>query len=331
VPGAKHEEQVSRESSQTLNDARRYLERVAADLRSQTLSVEIVARSGDPSTELLDLSETLSADLIVMATHGRSGFGRWIYGSVADELLRHATRPVMLAPSGTLPPWPAQRAPKLLVTLDGSPLSEAILQAIPQLAALHQSEVVLLHVYEWPPSTTLVYDGGYCDLDPERDLEPCRTYLSEVAERLRPSVTSIVQRVELGRIPLQILEAAREERADLIAMATHGRSGLGRLVLGSTATGVVQRAETPVLLIRPAAMKQTAVPGEQPPSAEMLTVRLTRPELVLVQRGLNALLYKPTAENGKQAVIEQLRDRCRQLEAADMLPAPGQAARDAPE
>jgi nucleotide-binding universal stress UspA family protein len=136
VAGAKHEEQVSRESSQTLNDTRRYLERVGADLRSQTLSVEIVARGGDPNTELLDLSETLSADLIVMGTHGRSGFGRWIYGSVADELLRHATTPVMLVPGGTLRPWPAQRPPKLLVTLDGSPLSEAILRPIPQLAAL---------------------------------------------------------------------------------------------------------------------------------------------------------------------------------------------------
>jgi hypothetical protein len=177
-----------------------------------------------------------------------------------------------------------------------------------------------------------VYDGGYYDLDPGPNVDLSRNYLDEVAEQLRPSVTSIVQRVELGRMPLQILQVAREEHADLIAMATHGRSGLGRLVLGSTASGVVQRAETPVLLVRPTALEQTTVQTQGPQSVETpLKVRLTQPELVLVQRGLNALLYKPTAENGKLAVIEQLRDRCRRLEAADMFSEAGQGGRDAQE
>jgi nucleotide-binding universal stress UspA family protein len=313
------DEAGGRSETRTLEEARNYLDRIADGVRCPGLSVDVVVLRGDPSAELVSLSSRLPADLFVMATHGRSGLGRWVYGSVADELLRHVTMPILLVPDKTRPPWSLGRAPKVLVTVDGSRLSEEIVQPLERLSALRQADVVLLQVIDWPPSAAFVAEGGWYDLDPERDVQPCLAYLNEVGERLRPFVNSVVTRVELGRMPLQILEVAREEYVDLIAMATHGRSGLGRLVLGSTATVVVQRAERPVLLVRPPAMRQPSVAPE-PASTSRVTVQLTRPELVLIQRGLNALSYRAALDDQKHGLVEQLRDRCREQEAAFMQP-----------
>jgi nucleotide-binding universal stress UspA family protein len=315
-----HDGAAGRSDARTLEEAKMYLDRVADGVRCQGLSVDVDVLRGDPSTELVSLSSRLPADVVVMATHGRTGPGRWVYGSVADELLRHVTTPILLVPDKIRPAWSLGRAPKVLVTVDGSQLSEEIVQPLERLSALRQADVVLLLVIDWPPCSAFVAEGGWYDLEPEREVQPCLAYLDEVGERLRPFVNSVVTRVELGRMPLQILEVAREECVDLIAMATHGRSGLGRLVLGSTATVVVQRAERPVLLVRPPTMRQPWVAPEPAASTSSVTVHLTRPELVLIQRGLNALSYRAALDDQKHAAVEQLRDRCREQEAVFMQP-----------
>jgi nucleotide-binding universal stress UspA family protein len=294
--------------AQALDAAQAYLDRIAADWRNAAPNLQTRVVRGDPSTELLMLTRALSAELVVLSTHGRSGVGRSIFGSVADEVVRHATIPVVLVPVDALPPWPSEQVPKILVTLDGSELAEAILEPIQRLAAIQRADLVLLEVIDWPPTALLDYGGSWYGFDPDRDLEAARAYVESVAQRLRPSIASITTRAELGRMPTRIREVAREEQVNLIAMATHGRGGLSRLIMGGTATDVVQRADVPLLLVRPLPTSASS----REPSEPVLSVRLTQPDLVLVERGLNALLYGPHATAERQVEIENLRERCRQ-------------------
>lgn len=291
--------------AQALHAALAYLDRIANDWGSATLNVDTRVVRGGPSAQLVSLASTLPVDLVVLSTHGRSGVGRTIYGSVADDVVRHTTTPIVLVPDRALPPWAAEQVPKILVTLDGSELAETVLEPIRRLAAVQHAELVLLWVIEWPPTAALDYGGSWYGFDPERDLKEGRAYVDEVAQRLRPSVASVTTRVELGRMPARILEVAREEHVNLIAMATHGRGGLSRLVMGSTAADVVQRAEVPLLLVRPL---PSAAPSNGPAAASqradtVLSVRLTQPDLVLVERALHTLLYGPYASAERQAEI----------------------------
>jgi nucleotide-binding universal stress UspA family protein len=301
--------------AQALDAAQTYLERVADHWGSAALNVETRVLRGSASAELVSLASTLPAELVVLSTHGRSGVGRSIYGSVADDVVRRATTPVVLVPNGALPPWAAEQPPKILVTLDGSELAEAILEPIQRLAAVQRAELALLQVIEWPPpAAVLDYGGTWYGIDPDRDLKEGRAYVESVAQRLRPSVASVTTRVGLGRMPDRILEVAREEHVNLIGMATHGRGGLTRLVMGGTAADVVQRADVPLLLVRPLPTAAPSIASTAPdqPADTVVSVRLTQPDLVLVERGLNALLYGPHAIAERQAEIENLRERCRQ-------------------
>jgi nucleotide-binding universal stress UspA family protein len=86
-----------------LNEARSYLERVAARLTSEGLRAQIEVRRGSAADVIVDTAKELGADLIVMATHGRSGIGRWMLGSVADRVVRASHLPVLLIRPAKLP------------------------------------------------------------------------------------------------------------------------------------------------------------------------------------------------------------------------------------
>jgi nucleotide-binding universal stress UspA family protein len=304
---------VTSDTARALYDAQAYLDRIAASWRGGVQEVEAHAVRGDPSAELVRLAGILPAELIVLATHGRSGVGRSIYGSVADEVVRHATTPVLLVPHGAQPPWSAEQLPKILVTLDGSESSEAILGPIQQPSAFKQAECILLQVIDSPPPTMLVYNGWY-GLDTDGDLKLARAYLESVAKRLRPSVRSVTPRAELGRMPDHIVKVAREAKVNLLALATHGRGGLSRLVMGATATDLVQRADVPLLLTRPlpTTVRSGGLSAASGQVESTLSVRLGAEDLILVERGLNALRYGPHAVAARRREIEKLRERCRE-------------------
>jgi nucleotide-binding universal stress UspA family protein len=216
------------------------------------LDVDHVVVEGDPAEEIVKAAQQCQADLIVLSTHGRSGFGRWIYGSVADAVLRQAPMPVLLVPAGRRYHWPDARSPRILVPLDGSGFAEAVLDPVDDLAETLRAELVLLRVVE-PRLTTYADPTGHTLVDPTLELARGGAYLEGVAKRLR-SKSRLVNTMEgFGQVADAILNAARESEADLIALTTHGRGGLTRLVFGSQATALVQRAETPLLLVGPKA------------------------------------------------------------------------------
>jgi nucleotide-binding universal stress UspA family protein len=147
---------------------------------------------------------------------------------------------------------------RILVPLDGSELAEAILPFAEQVAGPLDTEVILLRVIEPLSPVELVASAGVVapDTFTLRDIE-AKHYLSEIQRRLSKKGLRVRTRVALGGTPAEeILAAVQATNADLIAMATHGRSGLGRTLFGSVAESVLRASAVPVLLIRtPAAHK----------------------------------------------------------------------------
>jgi nucleotide-binding universal stress UspA family protein len=252
-----------------VDEAHAYMQGVADQLTSRGRMVETTIPWGDPADEILEQARAARADLVLMATHGRSGLGRWLYGSVADEVLRRASVPLFMVPPGSDEPWSSDRAPRILVPLDGSQLGEAALGPAGAWATQLGSEIVLVQLIPFPPYSSFADSSGYVvALDPAAALAEAQRYLSEVAGRLRSTVKQVRLRAELGEPSVAIAQVAANEKANLIVMATHGRSGLARLVLGSVATGTLRRANVPLLLVRPAALEMST--SQLAPVADVL-------------------------------------------------------------
>ncbi len=213
-------------------------------------------------TTLIDEIDIRRADLVLMATHGRSGPGRWVHGSVADAVLRDSPVPVVLISPNTTRAWSIDRPPTILVPLDGSELSEAGIGPAGALASAVGARLVLLRVEQAPPAGAYGEPAVYPAFDPQADVDAAKQYLTGVAARLHPSVCEAHIRVEFGQPAPTIVRVADEEQADFISMATHGRSGLARLVLGSVAARVLQHASVPLVLIRPSVLKAHTVVHE---------------------------------------------------------------------
>jgi len=149
---------------------------------------------------------------------------------------------------------------RMLVPLDGSEMAEAILPFAEQVAGPLDAEVVLFRVLEPPSPIELVASAGVSSPDTFtlRDIDAKR-YLSEIERRLSKKGLRVRTRVTVGSAAEEILAAARSTSADLIAMATRGRSGVGRALFGSVAESVLRASSVPVLLIRTTA-KSDAVP-----------------------------------------------------------------------
>jgi nucleotide-binding universal stress UspA family protein len=154
--------------------------------------------------------------------------------------------PLEAGPEGALPAY--RRA---LVPLDGSAVAEAIIPAFTKIARPLRLEVVLLRVLPRVPRPA--GDGVSSELaaeSVEHSSREVEEYLATVAERFRAAAVTVQRTVRVGDPATEIIECARELDAELIAMTTHGRSGLGRLLFGSVAEAVLQRAHVPVFLIR---------------------------------------------------------------------------------
>lgn len=238
-------------ASQSASD---YLNYTAASL--QPLSVESVEKIGKPAEVIVDSALADSDCLIAMATHGVTGPRRWFLGSVASKVVQSAANPILLirpAEDG-LPPATITLK-RVVVPLDGSGLAEKVLPHVASLARKLKLEVQLVRAYALPPDAYLVADG-VIDQGPaqfRRSMhEECEKYLDGKVAGLRADGVDPVSATMIeGDAANEIVELAAGSPQSLIAMSTHGRSGVGRWVLGSVAERVVQHSRAPVLLIRP--------------------------------------------------------------------------------
>ena len=246
------------------HEARTYMEGVAGPLTAAGRRVETITQWGDPAACIVDEVQSQQADIVVMATHGRSGPGRWVYGSVADAVLRAAPVPVVLVPPAVKQLWPSGHLDRIVVPLDGSSLSEAALGPAQELARKLDSEIVLVSIVPFPPYS--VYDNGAAMsvFEPEAELAESERYLKDFASRAISEGIQVRTYTELQQPVVAIANVADQEQAGLIVMATHGRSGLARLVLGSVATGTLQRTRVPLMLVGPGVLRREAATSTGP-------------------------------------------------------------------
>jgi nucleotide-binding universal stress UspA family protein len=291
------------------------------------LAVEPAVVYSEAAAAITETVRERQASLIVMATLGHTGPGRWLYGSVADRVLRRAEVPVLLIPATCEQSWPSGRTLRILVPLDGSAYAEEVLGPAAELAALHASELVLVRVAPReragdPHGLTymsLVHD--------EAHLAEAQRYLEQVAAHLRAGGRTVSVMVLRGDPASAISELARQQRVHLIALANHGRGGLARLVMGSTATGVLARAHTPLLLVRPTHVQEAggSAPVAAEPSRPTLAIAVTQVELDLLRAGLEALLREAELEAGARVrgaagaqAVADLLARLHQAEPVDV-------------
>jgi nucleotide-binding universal stress UspA family protein len=229
---------------------------LATRSESEEIGVESVMVVGNPAEEIIDYAETKGIGLIIMATHGRSGIRRWTVGSVADKVLRGTSIPVALIRAGKTRPAVREKGmlTKALLPLDGSEVGEAALPYVEDLAVRLKTEVTILQVVE-PKYFVMgaepwVYTPPYWPEWLESMKESARTYLAGIEQRLKAKGVVASSRIEMGAAAEQIIEVAEQVDADVIAMSTHGRSGIARWALGSVADRVLYYGNIPLLLVR---------------------------------------------------------------------------------
>jgi nucleotide-binding universal stress UspA family protein len=231
--------------------------RLATDrgVRVETALLDMM--DGDVAGAIQRYAAQARADLIAMATHGRGGLARAWLGSVADAVVREGGLPVLLVrPSGdTRPdPYAAPTFAHVLVPLDESAEAEEVLGPATALGRLWDARYTLVTVVPLPLAMGTVSPAPVLDERGEiaRVGGAAQVYLESVADRLRLDGLQVDTRLILDAHAADAItfEASQLE-ADLIALATHGRSGLTRLVMGSVAAEVVRTARTPVLVYRP--------------------------------------------------------------------------------
>lgn len=230
----------------------RDLETAAEPARAAGLKPELLLIEGDPSEEILRQARTLPADLIVMGTHGRRGFERWMLGSVADRVVHKARCAVLTVPR---PPEGAHPTPGRLyerilcpVELSGS---EAILETAFSIAHSAGARLTLLHVLEDLPQHEAA--ARLAHLEWASFLEGLE---QDARRRLRTAASQSAGSgqvdgvVATGKPYREILKLADTSGASLIVMGIHGRDPLERLFFGSTTLHVLRQAGCPVLTVR---------------------------------------------------------------------------------
>jgi len=247
------------------NTAKDYLEGIAASLRAEGLSAVTKVREGSPPKRITAEAKLEPIALIAMSSHGRSGIARWVLGSVTDKVLQDTSCPLLIihASEEGAVSSPAKVA-NLILPQDGSALAE---QALPHVADLARPLKAKVHLVRANPtlgeyhnymglhpldSSSTVCHEMYQEFAKEADARAME-HLHDVKDRLRDmGITSVEENLLRGHAAEVIVDLAKETTNCLIVMSSHGRSGVGRWVLGSVSDRVVRHSGVPVLIIRAA-------------------------------------------------------------------------------
>ena len=256
------EESANRHLGRHMDQAENFLRTQAvhyfADIAKRFPGVELepLVGAGKPEEIIVDEASKVDSTLIAMSTHGRTGIGRWLLGSVTDKVLHTATSPLLVvrAKNADSPTVEQAQIKSIIVPLDGSKLAEAVFPIVTDLAAATSSEVLLIRAVSVPAG---YYAGEEYEPPPDIDflgiLETEATeYLEQACKTLRQGGLGSVKTAVLVGYPASEVEAVAERTPDsIIAISSHGRSGIGRTVLGSVADRLVRHSGSPVLVIRP--------------------------------------------------------------------------------
>jgi nucleotide-binding universal stress UspA family protein len=240
---------------------------LAAECRSEFTADITADLHGGPVPDVLQgYARRHDVDLIVMSTHGRTGVSRLSQGSVTDSLIRHTSIPVLVvkATESYLNPQLGHPFRRIVVPLDGSTLAEAVLPRVLTLAKLEDAEVSLVQVLSpHPYSRKGMFDAPLPWWD--KDVSLAQAYLFRVASRLRRSGLSATTDIVIGENAADAIgDFASRKKADLIAIATHGRGGLARIMRGSVADAIMHSGKVSMLVLKPDDVEDLATAASLP-------------------------------------------------------------------
>lgn len=232
-----------------------YLRRIAGE--QGDIATQMVVRLGSAAAEIREAARRAENPVLVTTSHGRSGAGRLFLGSVASKLVHDLACPVMVVRIQEQPAATDPSFDRVLVPLDGSAFSEEgltnAIEVFGERLTLH-----LVRVVEIPtiPAAGMADGGiamnyGLVEEYTAATRDSANAYMQATIEKLTAEGHSVTGDVREGIVADEIQAAASEHQADAIAMATHGRGGLGRIVFGSVAERVLHESERPLLLTRP--------------------------------------------------------------------------------
>jgi len=237
-----------------------YVERMADLIRRDlgewgAIDVKPVLVCGDPATEIISYVEQNDVDLLVMASHGRSGIMAWAMGGVAFKVLQRTRVPLMLVKATSQHRETAREGiiSRVLVPLDGSKLGEIVLPHIEELGAKAAIQVILLQVV---PRGVYTHTVGGLNYVPFKEpmlksmTVEAEKYLCAVAERLKGTSAMVSHEVRIGDVAEEIIKSVDQAHIDLVAMSTHGHSGIKGWIMGNVTYKVVHASPRPLLLVR---------------------------------------------------------------------------------
>ena len=232
-----------------------YIERRAEKIQSLGVNARSLCIEGDSATSIIDFAEKNKVGLIVISTHGKTGISHWPLGSIASKVVQRSNIPVFLVRSSQPEKAPADNElDKILVTLDGSQFSEAIIPHVEKLAKSMNSEVTLLRVIE---SAKLPQLAAYSDREKyEKDFmakmeREAERYLDKKRTALESKGVKVNSVFLTGKPVETILQYSEEKSANLVALTTHGFSGISKWAYGSVASKIIEGSPKPILLVRP--------------------------------------------------------------------------------
>lgn len=239
-------------------DETRRMEKYLAGVEGQLSGAALTSmvKEGHAAELVLERAAAHKSALIAMATHGRSGVNRFLLGSVAEKILRGAANPLLLVRAAETARSDGEAVLKsVIVPLDGSELAESILPLVEESAKKLQLEVILFRAYAVPYGTYTAGEGFYDPVNLEALLARLREeiidYLEgKTAELKRKGLLKVSYVAKEGLGADEIIKFARATPDNLIAMCSHGYSGVKRWVLGSVTETVVRHSGDPVLVLR---------------------------------------------------------------------------------
>lgn len=239
--------------AQAKANAHDYLHRLAQRLNDAGITAHSRVLVGVAATEIVHCAEQEGMDLIALATHGRSGLQRWFYGSVAEKVLHTTRTPLLLIRPTEDRITVPQALSQIVVPLDGSPLAEAALPMAETISTSCHIPLVLLRVVE---IETIAFSdpAGMVGANYQALLDGLQqdadSYVAQLAQSMQKKGVTVQTATPIGLPADKIAEYTQTHSGSLVVMATHGRSGLAEVVLGSVARRVVLHGDTPTLIVR---------------------------------------------------------------------------------
>jgi len=248
-----------------LDEVTSYLQNIAGSGELAGIPTEVKTSIGAVAPTILSGAQSYHANLIVMCSHGYTGFQRWVLGSIADKVTYHSPIPVLvLREGGPVPATGVHEPVHVLAPVDGSTLSEAVLEPAAYLAAAlaqstsQEGALHLLRVVDLPTSGGKFKSDAHIDTGLKEQVKhEDETYLATLENRLSEgdlaylnlSVTSSVEADP--DIAEAIVKKAEKNGFDFIAIATHGHGGIQKWAMGSIAARVLHATRLPLLIMRP--------------------------------------------------------------------------------